>query len=178
MSQGASPTSSPGAWDSVSYQYNDVLLNAPMSASALYFEVSRFDLGEAPLESDEEVFLALDNVTLTFCLPCDYDALVEPDAIIVGGPERIDIQLRRLNAYQFNASAPVCPNETLVFTVESGKSMKCIAQGLQGGREGGGEGRREGKRGRGKEGGWRRGKEGGWRRGKEGGKERERGRDV
>lgn len=120
MSQGTGPTASPGIWDSVSYQYSDVLLSTPVGASALYFEASRFDLGEAPLESDEEVFLALDNVTLTFCLPCDYDALVEPDAIVVGGPERIDIQLRRLSTYQFNASAPVCPNETLVFTIESG----------------------------------------------------------
>ena len=92
------------------------------SGSSLYLEASAYDLGEAPLESDDqELFLALDNLTLTFCLPCDYDTLTEPGAIIVGGPERVDVQLRTLTTYQFNATTPACPNETLIFSIESGE---------------------------------------------------------
>ena len=87
----------------------------------MYFEVSEFDLGEAILEPDDtELFIALDNITLTFCLPCDYDTLSEPGGIILSTPERIDIQLRQSTRYRFNASASACPNETLVFTIESG----------------------------------------------------------
>lgn len=121
----SSPSPSPPGpvWESVSYRYNASGM-LPSSGSSLYFEASRYELGEAPLESDEaELFLALDNVTLTFCLPCDYDTLTEPDAIIVGRPERIDMQLRRLTTYQFNASTPACPNETLVFNIESGEGL-------------------------------------------------------
>lgn len=123
ISQGTSNSSlDSGLWQSASYQYNSSSLNIPSSGSSLYFEVSQYDLGEAPLElANVELFLALDNVTLTFCLPCDYNVLVEPGAIIVGGPENIDIQLRRLTTYQFNASTPACPNETLVFNIEAGK---------------------------------------------------------
>ena len=108
-------------WDNVSYVYN-ITSDPPTSGSSVYFEVSQFDLGEAPLEvANQEVFLALDNVSLTFCLPCDYDSLVEPGAILTGGPQRIDLELRRVTSYQFNASTPACPNETIVFNIESGK---------------------------------------------------------
>lgn len=107
-------------WESVNYSYNTTS-QLVSSGSSLYFEASEFDLGEAPQElPNQELFLALDNVTLTFCLPCDYDSLVEPGAIILGGPEMIDLELRRVTSYQFNASTPACPNETLVFTIESG----------------------------------------------------------
>jgi hypothetical protein len=108
-------------WESVSYVYNASLV--PLSSGrSLYFEASQYELGEAPLElPNQELFLALDNVSLTFCLPCDYDSLVEPGAIVISGPQRIDLELRRLTSYQFNASAPACPNETLVFNIESGK---------------------------------------------------------
>lgn len=121
IAQGVRPTPASQTWDNASYQYS-IGFEAPESGASIYFEVSHYDMGEAPVESDDaEVFLALDNITLTFCLPCDYDALVEPEAILLGGPERIDIQLRRLTTYQFNASTPACPNETLVFTIESGE---------------------------------------------------------
>lgn len=89
--------------------------------SRLYFDVSEFDLGEAPPEPGEiEVFLALDNVTLRFCLPCEYDVLVEPGVITLLGPEMIDIQLRQSTVYQFNATTPICPDETFVFNIEAG----------------------------------------------------------
>lgn len=109
------------SWESVSYRYNITDPGIPSSGTSLFLEVSEFDLGEAPLELENTVlFVALDNVTLTFCLPCDYDSLVEPGTVIVGGPQRLDIQLRLSTVYQFNATSPACPNETLVFTIETG----------------------------------------------------------
>lgn len=119
LGQGAGISTS---WENVDYRYNSTTsAESASSGSSLYLEASVYDFGEAPLESEgQELFLALDNLTLTFCLPCDYDTLTEPGAIIVGGPQRIDIQLRTLTSYQFNATAPACPNETLVFSIESG----------------------------------------------------------
>lgn len=115
--QGANST----GWERVDYRYNISIYDVPTSGSALYFEASEYDIGEAPLETDStELLLALDNVTLTFCLPCDYDMFVEPGAIILAAPESFEIQLRRSSVYFFNASTPACPNETLVFTIESG----------------------------------------------------------
>ena len=128
----SSGASNSHSWEHVSYQYNISIDDALLSGSALFFEVSEYDIGEAPLELDStQLLLALDDVTLTFCLPCDYDSFVEPGAIFLGGPETIDIQLRMSTTYRFNASTPACPNETLVFTLEAGKG---------GGRGGGGGG--------------------------------------
>lgn len=122
LSQEGNSSLSSDPWERVSYHYNTTTTSEyPTSGSSLYFEASQFDLGEAPLEvAGQELFLALDNVTLAFCLPCDYDTLVEPGAIVIGGPQRIDLELRRLTSYRFNASTPVCPNETLLFSIESG----------------------------------------------------------
>lgn len=116
------------SWESVSYRYNTTDPGIPSSGTSLFLEVSEFDLGEAPLELENTVlFVALDNVTLTFCLPCDYDSLVEPGTVIVGGPQRLDIQLRLSTVYQFNATSPACPNETLVFTIETGRTLiRCV----------------------------------------------------
>ena len=119
-------SASPGSWEVASYHYNISLYEAPSSGSTLYFEVSEFDMGEAPLESDNlQLLLALDNVTLTFCLPCDYDAFMDPESVILGTPDNIEIQLRISSTYDFNASTPACPNETLVFTIQSG--MESVA---------------------------------------------------
>ena len=118
--EGMANSSSSSLWERASFARNTTGLDPPESGSSLYFEISDFDLGESPLLSNQELFLALDNVTLTFCLPCDYDTLVEPGAIEVRGPRSIDIALRRLSTYQFNATTPACPNETLFFEIDSG----------------------------------------------------------
>ncbi len=116
--------SSTRLWKTASYQYNVSIYDLPASGSSLYFQLSQFDIGEAPLEAnDTQLLLALDNVTLTFCLPCDYDAFVEPGAVIVGAPQNIDVQLRISTVYEFNASTPACPNETLIFSIESGETI-------------------------------------------------------
>ena len=89
---------------------------------ALAILVSNFDFGEAPPEAgQDDIFLAVDDVVLTLCLPCDYNSLGDVGGIAVDGPERIDVSLRIVSHYQINASASVCPNETFTYTIESGK---------------------------------------------------------
>ena len=93
-------------------------------SGSLVIIASNFDLGEAapePGSDADDVFLAIDDITLTLCLPCDYDSLGDVGSINVNGPERIDVSLRLVDRYQFNASSPVCPNETFAYAIESGK---------------------------------------------------------
>ena len=90
---------------------------------ALAIVASNFDFGEAlPDAGEDDVFLAIDDVVLTYCLPCDYDRLGDVGGITVDGvpDDGIDVGLRLVEHYQFNASAEVCPNETFTFTIESG----------------------------------------------------------
>ena len=110
-------------WSKASYNYTsaDSTLGGNLM---MFFRLSSAELGEAELLGMPDVFLALDNVTLTFCLPCDYDGLVESGAIIVGGPQEIAVMLRQSVTFQFNATAPACPNETLAFVLESGESVE------------------------------------------------------
>ena len=106
------------------WEIAQVALNTSEEYSGvLAIETSNFDFGEAlPDPGEEDVFLAIDDVVLTYCLPCDYDRLGDVGGITVDGvpPDGIDVGLRLVQHYQFNASAEVCPNETFVFTIESG----------------------------------------------------------
>ena len=94
------------------------------SSGSLIIIVSNFDFGEAaPEPGNNDLILTVDDVVLTLCLPCDYDSLGDVGGITVDGPNRIDVPLRFVEQYQFNASAPACPNETFTFTIESGTSL-------------------------------------------------------
>ena len=100
------------------------LTTSDTNSGSLIIIASNFELGEAPPEpgTDDDVFLAIDDIILTLCLPCDYDSLGDVGSISVDGPKRIDISLRLVTQYQFNASSTVCPNETFTFAIESGES--------------------------------------------------------
>ncbi len=115
-------TSNASMWQSAAYNYT---VTQPVSSEQqqqqMYFMVTGTFIGEAEVVGGTDIFLALDDVTLTFCLPCDYDGLMEPGAIIVGGPEEINVTLRQSVTFQFNATSPACPNETLAFIIEAGK---------------------------------------------------------
>lgn len=88
----------------------------------LYFEVSPFDLGEAINEpTGLSLFLGLDNILLTFCLPCDYNQLESPGGLLLDGPTEIKVQLRITSQVFLNGTSPVCPNEPLVYSIDSGK---------------------------------------------------------
>jgi len=109
------------AWSKALYNYTSMDSVISRGDMRMFFQLSAAELGESEVLDMPDVFLALDNVSLTFCLPCDYDGLVEPGAIIVGGPQEIAVVLRQSVTFQFNATSPACPNETLAFVLESGE---------------------------------------------------------
>ena len=104
------------------WQRSEVTFNTSDSDyGELIFQVAVLDFGEAMSDPNSpSLFLGLDDIVLTFCVSCDYNMLKEHGAILVEAPERIDIRLRRVTVYSINASIPVCPNETVVFSIVSG----------------------------------------------------------
>ena len=112
-------TSNETQWQRAQLNFN----TSDVYSGSLVIIVSNFDLGEAapePGSEADDVFLAIDDITLTLCLPCDYDSLGDVGSISVDGPENIDVSLRLVDHYQLNASSPVCPNETFAYAIESG----------------------------------------------------------
>ena len=90
------------------------------------FDISEYDLGEAVEEgSDYDLFLGLDGVNLTFCLPCDFDGLSTPGNLVLDAPQNVTVTLRASQSFTLNASSPLCPNETRVFEIESGMWTTC-----------------------------------------------------
>ena len=113
-------------WQRAQLNFN----TSDMYSGSLVIIASNFDLGEAapePGSETDDVFLAVDDIILTLCLPCDYDSLGDVGSISVDGPERIDVSLRLIDHYPFNASSPVCPNETFAYAIESGIHCICCA---------------------------------------------------
>jgi hypothetical protein len=116
--------SSPSTGNETQWQRAQLDFNtSDIYSGSLVIIASNFDLGEAapePGSESDDVFLAIDDIILTLCLPCDYDSLGDVGGINVDGPETIDVSLRLVDHYQFNASSPVCPNETFAYAIESG----------------------------------------------------------
>jgi len=109
--------------DSASTMWNRAELNFTISefVGRLFFEVSPFDLGEAAVDPDTySVFLGIDDVTLVFCLPCDYDSLGVPGGLVLSGPSEFTMRLRLTSQLEYNASSAVCPEEELEYDIESG----------------------------------------------------------
>ena len=112
-------TSNTSYWRTASFNYT--MSPTPADLGALVFDVSEYDLGEAAEEgADYDLFLGLDGVNLTFCLPCDFDSLSTPGNLVLDAPQNITVALRASQSFTLNASSPLCPNETHVFGIESG----------------------------------------------------------
>jgi len=113
-------TSSNSFWQTASFSFN--VSTSPGDIGAIAIEISDIDLGESDMGGPGfELFLGLDGVNLTFCLPCDFDGLSAPGNLNLIVPSNLSVALRATRTYTFTASSPTCPNETLVFGIESGK---------------------------------------------------------
>ena len=106
---------------SISFSYN--VTAVPADAGELVIQVSEFDLGEAPPE-DSDLFLALDDVNITFCLPCDFDDLTTPGNLLLSSPSEVAITFGEVNQFTLQASSPLCPTLPLVFAIESGECIR------------------------------------------------------
>ena len=94
----------------------------PVDVGALVFDIAEFAPGGAVEESQDnnDLFLGLDGVNLTFCLPCDFDSLSTPGNLVLDAPQNVTVALRASHSFTLSASSPLCPNETRVFEIESG----------------------------------------------------------
>lgn len=80
------------------------------------------EYGEAPLEGP--LLLALDNIQLTFGLPCQFGVLSVPGNLLLSHPPSLDIPLGQVTAVQFVASSTVCPGGPFLYTIESSRYWK------------------------------------------------------
>ena len=106
---------------STSFSYN--VTAEPTDAGELVFQVSEFELGEAPPEDSSDLFLALDDVNITFCLPCDFDDLAAPGSLLLSSPSEFGITFGEVNRFTLRASSPLCPTVPLVFAIDSGQCI-------------------------------------------------------
>lgn len=107
------------SWERALVSYNTS--QSLVDLGPLVFEVFESDLGEAILIEDEsDFFLALDDLNIIFCLPCDFDSLSLQGNLLLDAPLSYDVVLGTVGQFSLNASSPACPNMTLVFEIESG----------------------------------------------------------
>ena len=77
--------------------------------------------GEAEEEDVGLLVVAVDNITLSFCLPCDFDLLPEPGNLLLTAPSALNLSLGHITNFSLTASSPLCPSLPLVFNIEAGK---------------------------------------------------------
>ena len=110
-------------WEqSTSFSYNVTAI--PTDAGQLVFQVFDFDPGEAPLEGiGSDLFLALDDANITFCLPCDFDNLSASGNLLLNNPSEFGITFGGVNQFTLQGSSPICPTVPLVFAIDSGECI-------------------------------------------------------
>ena len=111
-----------GPWSRAHHHFTLPALNATYP---LYFEQLLVDMGEAP-PTNEEIFLALDDINITFCLPCHFDSLSAEGNMVLDAPDRIPIQVAALIRTNISANSSICPNATFVYTIEAGKQNQFV----------------------------------------------------
>ncbi len=110
--------------DSTSTVWNRANIDLDVSefVGRLFFEVSPFDMGEAAVDpSTYDLFLGIDDITLTFCLPCDYDLLRINESLVLSGPSDFTVRLRITSRMQYNGSSSFCPDQQLEYNIDSGE---------------------------------------------------------
>lgn len=114
----ATPLNATGPWQKA---YNHITL-PPVTKIIypLYFMALAADMGEA-MPTNQEMFLALDDINITFCLPCNFDHLSADGSIILTVPNVIPVLITALTNVVVVANSSICPNATFVYTIESGE---------------------------------------------------------
>lgn len=117
MMSSSTDTTNP-VWRRTTLSFNS---SDPFDAT-LYLEVSPYDFGEAPVEpGGNDLFLGLDDISLTFCLPCDYDALAVEGSLALVGVSDLTIRLRVTSTENYDGSSSICPNQSLEYSIDSGE---------------------------------------------------------
>lgn len=75
--------------------------------------------GEAEEEEQDGQWVAtVDNITLTLCLPCDFDMLSNPGNLVLTAPSSLNVSLGHVTNFTVTASSPLCPSLPLIFNIE------------------------------------------------------------
>lgn len=107
-------------WRYQELEYNVSTIEEENISHQLIVSIEGVELGEAELE-EEPFVAAVDNVTLRFCLPCDFDLLPQPGNLLLTGPLALNVSLGDVTRFSLSASSPLCPSLPLLFTVEAGE---------------------------------------------------------
>ena len=91
----------------------------------LYFYESLADMGEAA-PTGLEIFLALDDINITFCLPCNFDNLTAEGNMVLNVPDKVPVLIGELTNTNMSATSSICPNATFICTIESGKLAQIV----------------------------------------------------
>lgn len=100
-------------WEQVSVQFREP---DPDYGIVIITPDLGMELGEAPALASPT--LALDNVILTYTLPCDFDKLAIPGNLELIHESSIDIPLGEVTIVQFNGSSPICPNGPFIYNIK------------------------------------------------------------
>ena len=106
-----------GTWQRADLHYPLPMVNR---IYPLYFYASLTDIGEAAL-TNSEIFFALDDINITFCLPCNFDNLTAEGNIVLNVPNKIPVLIGEITNTSMSATSSICPNATFIYTIESGK---------------------------------------------------------
>ena len=77
--------------------------------------------GEAEEEEGGLQVAAVDNITLGFCLPCDFDLLPQPGNLQLTAPPALNVSLGQITNLSLSATSPLCPSLPLIFSIDAGK---------------------------------------------------------
>ena len=123
-------------WEKTSY-----VLAPPAVTGGVILSVGTFDLGEGPVDPQAApLILGIDDITMTYQIPCDYDLLNQigtesilntlrpccmmcfPGNLVLVAPAPLQqLPLGTVTQLKFNVSSPICPNGSFVFQITSGK---------------------------------------------------------
>ncbi|XP_065885986.1 uncharacterized protein [Dysidea avara] len=84
------------------------------------FEFAGESVPQSSSFADDEFYIGIDNVTLTYCLPCNFDMLQEEgNLVLMFSPSIATIRLIPLGniAINIQASSPICTTERFVISV-------------------------------------------------------------
>lgn len=101
-------------------QYNVSALPEEDKAYPLRLTGSSYELGEA--EEVSSLVMAVDDLTVTFCLPCDFDFLPQPGNLNLVAPSSLNVSLGVMSERMLSASSPLCPTLPLFFEIEEGEA--------------------------------------------------------
>lgn len=107
-------------WQYQELEYNVSSIEEKNKNYQLIISIEGVELGEAEME-EEPFVAAVDNITLRFCLPCNFDLLPQPGNLLLSGPPALNVSLGDVTSFSLSASSPLCPSLPLLFAIEAGE---------------------------------------------------------